>query len=150
MPKSYNTEISLLGVYLRKTLVSFTTCSRAHVCDKSLQSYLTLCDSMNCSPPGSSAHGFSRQEYWNGLPCPLPGDLLNPGIKSKSHRSPAQVGRFFTTSVTYWTKEQRRATPICLNLEILKPDIWLKYFNLYFYVYLEFPSIWGGWSFLFG
>ena len=25
--------------------------------------------------------GFSRQEYWSGLPCPLPGDLLNPGIK---------------------------------------------------------------------
>ena len=25
--------------------------------------------------------GFSRQEYWSGLPCPPPGDLLNPGIK---------------------------------------------------------------------
>ena len=24
----------------------------------------------NCSPPGSSVHGFSRQEYWSGLPCP--------------------------------------------------------------------------------
>jgi len=29
--------------------------------------------------------GFSRQEYWSGLPCPPPGDLPNPGIK---HRSP--------------------------------------------------------------
>ena len=26
--------------------------------------------------------GFSRQEYWSGLPCPLPGDLPNPGVKS--------------------------------------------------------------------
>ena len=26
--------------------------------------------------------GFSRQEYWSGLPCPSPGDLLDPGIKS--------------------------------------------------------------------
>ena len=25
--------------------------------------------------------GFSRQEYWSGLPCPPPGDLPNPGIK---------------------------------------------------------------------
>ena len=25
--------------------------------------------------------GFSRQEYWNGLPCPPPGDHPNPGIK---------------------------------------------------------------------
>ena len=30
--------------------------------------------------------GFSRQEYWSGLPFPSPGDLLNPGIK---HGSPA-------------------------------------------------------------
>ena len=28
--------------------------------------------------------GFSRQEYWNGLPCPTPGDLPNSGIKPKS------------------------------------------------------------------
>ena len=29
--------------------------------------------------------GFSRQEYWSGLPCPPPGDLPQPGIKSMSH-----------------------------------------------------------------
>ena len=28
--------------------------------------------------------GFSRQEYWSGLPCPPPVDLPNPGIKPKS------------------------------------------------------------------
>ena len=28
--------------------------------------------------------GFSRQEYWSGLPCPLPGDLPNPGIEPTS------------------------------------------------------------------
>ena len=27
--------------------------------------------------------GFSRQEYWSGLPCPSPGDLPNPGIEPK-------------------------------------------------------------------
>jgi len=26
--------------------------------------------------------GFSRQEYWSGLPCPSPGDLPDPGIKA--------------------------------------------------------------------
>ena len=30
---------------------------------------------MDCSPPGSSVHGFSRPEYWRGLPGPPPGDL---------------------------------------------------------------------------
>ena len=28
--------------------------------------------------------GFSRQEYWNELPCPPPGDLPNPGIEPRS------------------------------------------------------------------
>ena len=28
--------------------------------------------------------GFSRQEYWSGLPCPSPGDLPNAGIESRS------------------------------------------------------------------
>ena len=41
--------------------------------------------------------GFPRQEYWSGLPCPLPGDLPNAGIKSMSSASPALAGRFFTT-----------------------------------------------------
>ena len=44
--------------------------------------------------------GFSRQEYWSGLPCPPPGDLPNPGIEPESPVSPALAGRFFTTSVT--------------------------------------------------
>ena len=33
--------------------------------------------------------GSSRQEYWSGLPCPLPGDLLHPRIEPKSHVAPA-------------------------------------------------------------
>ena len=28
--------------------------------------------------------GFSRQEYWSGLPCPSPGDLPDPGIEAMS------------------------------------------------------------------
>ena len=45
--------------------------------------------------------GFSRQEYWSGLPCFPPGDLPNPGIKPTSLMSPALAGRFFTTSATW-------------------------------------------------
>ena len=42
--------------------------------------------------------GFSRQDYWPGMPCPPPGDLLNPGIEPASLMSPALAGGFFTTS----------------------------------------------------
>ena len=41
----------------------------------------TLCDPMDCSPPGSSVHGIPRQEYWSGLPFLSPGDLPDPGIE---------------------------------------------------------------------
>ena len=44
--------------------------------------------------------GFSRQEYWSGLPCPPPGDLPNPGIDSMFLMSPALASGFFTASTT--------------------------------------------------
>ena len=45
--------------------------------------------------------GFSRQEYWSGLPCPPPGDLPNPGIEPASLTSPALAGGFFTGRATW-------------------------------------------------
>ena len=36
--------------------------------------------------------GFSKQEYWSGLPWPTPGDLPDPGIKPASLRSPTLAG----------------------------------------------------------
>ena len=45
--------------------------------------------------------GFSRQECWSGLPYLPPGDLLDPGIKSKSVMSPALAGDFFNTSAIW-------------------------------------------------
>ena len=43
---------------------------------------------------GPLSLGFSRQEYWSGLPFPSPGDLPDPGIE---HTSPELAGRFFIT-----------------------------------------------------
>ena len=54
----------------------------ACVLAKSLLSCLTLCNAMDCSPPVSPPTGFSRQEYWRGLPRPPPGDL--PGTEPVS------------------------------------------------------------------
>ena len=45
----------------------------------------------------SLSMGFSRQEYWSGLPFPPAGNLPDPGIKPISPVSSALVGRFFTT-----------------------------------------------------
>ena len=45
--------------------------------------------------------GFSKQDYWSGLPCSPPGDLPDPGIEPASLTSPALAGGFFTTSATW-------------------------------------------------
>ena len=45
--------------------------------------------------------GFSRQEYWSGLPYPPPGDLPEPGIEPTSLASPTLAGGFFTTCATW-------------------------------------------------
>ena len=67
--------------------------------DHSILYYSTLCYSHRClvakSCPtlatpwpiayqASQSMGFSRQEYWSGLPFPSPGDLLNPGTEPRS------------------------------------------------------------------
>ena len=63
-----------------------------------------------CATPWMVAHqaplsmGFSRQEYWSGLPFPPPEDLPFPGIEPTSLKSPALAGRFFTTSATWEVK----------------------------------------------
>ena len=49
--------------------------------------------------------GFSRQEYWSGLPCPLPRDPPNPGIEPASLMSPALAGGFLNTSATWEAQE---------------------------------------------
>ena len=72
------------------------TCVRA----KLLQSCLTLW------PQAPLSMGFSRQEYWSGLPRPPPGDLPDSRIKAMSLMTPALAGGFFTTSATWEALKQ--------------------------------------------
>ena len=62
------------------------SCTRACMCvhAQSLQLCPTLCNPMDCTPQVPLSMGFSRQEYWSGLPCPPPGDLPDPGIEPAS------------------------------------------------------------------
>ena len=58
---------------------------------KSLHSCWTLCDPMDCSPPGSSVHGILQAGIVEWVAIPSPGDLPSPGIKP---RSPALIADF--------------------------------------------------------
>ena len=62
---------------------------------KSLQSCPTLCNLMDCSPPGSSVHGILQARLLEWVACPPPRDLPDPGIKPASLMSPALACRFF-------------------------------------------------------
>jgi len=59
--------------------------------------------------------GFSRQEYWNGLSCPPPGNLPDPGTKPKPLITPALAERFLTTSTT-WEAQKNRGSYFKINL----------------------------------
>ena len=64
--------------------------------------------------------GFSRQEYWSGLPCCPPGDLPGLGTEPISLTFVALAGRFFATSATweahlqYITRYDSLPTPVLL------------------------------------
>ena len=55
-----------------------------HMRAKSLQLYPTLCDLWTIAHQALLSIGFSRQEYWSGLPFPPPGNLPDPGIEPGS------------------------------------------------------------------
>ena len=48
------------------------------------QSCLTLCNPVDCSPPGSSVLGILQARILERVAIPSPGDLPNPGIKPRS------------------------------------------------------------------
>ena len=57
-----------------------------------VQSCLTLCKCMECSPPDSSVHEILGQEYKHGLPFPTPGYLPDPGIGPTSPAMAVHMG----------------------------------------------------------
>ena len=77
--------VSLLCLHYTRffsvVLISSLTASiKLHVCVLSHFSRDWLfCDPMDCSPPGSSVHEISQQEYWSGLPFPSLGIFLTQG-----------------------------------------------------------------------
>ena len=60
--------------------------------------------------------GFSRQEYWSGLPFPPSGDLHDPGVEPVSLMSPALTGGFLT-----WEAPSQQLACIILSQSSLVP-----------------------------
>ena len=66
-----------------------------------LQLCPTLCDPMDCSPPGSSVHGILQARILEWVAMPPSRGFPDPGIEPASLISPALTGGFFTTGATW-------------------------------------------------
>ena len=82
------------------------------------QSWPTLCNPMDCSPPAPLPMEFCRQEYWSGLPFPSPGDLPNPRGRMKVS---SIAGGFFTS----WATREALAHSRC-SIQVMCLIIWGK------------------------
>ena len=66
---------------------------------KLLQLCLTLCDLIDVAFQAPLFVGFSRQEYWSGLPFTT-ADIPDPGVEPKCVMPLSLAGGFFTTTAT--------------------------------------------------
>ena len=105
------------------------THTHAYVHAKSLQCVWLFVTLWTIACQASLSIGFSRQEYWRGLPCPPSGDLPKPRIKPESLISSALAGRFFATRA--W---EARCVCVCVCVCIC---FWYIYIYIYIYIYLR-------------
>ena len=90
---------------------------------------------MDYNLPGSSVHGdsgFSRQEYWSGLPCPPPVDLPNTGVKPRSPATwvdslPSEPPR---EDLEYFMFRQKYLSYFCFN----SFDIFINVFSIIYFM----------------
>ena len=108
-PGCCDKETTLWWTYLVPWLwwwyIMLCACSFASVC-------LTLCALVACQAPLPMR--FSRQEYWSGLPCPSPGDLLDPGFEPTCPVAPALQADF--SPLSHW--EMIWYYVLCMNMPI--------------------------------
>ena len=109
---------------------------------KSLQSCPTLCSPMDCKPFRFLSMGFSRQEYWSGLPCPPPGDLPDPGIESVSLKPLEFAGGYFTTSSTW----KAHSTSLCVHVQLFQSylTLWTVAHQAPLSIGFSKPEYWSG------
>ena len=82
MPNSRHYALNVLGFVVVNVYLNFITFKESHTL--SVSHVLLFGTSWTVAHQTPLSKEFPRQEYWSGLPFPSPGDLPNPGIKSRS------------------------------------------------------------------
>ena len=121
--------------------------SNAVVCCVVTRSSLTLCGPMDCPCQASLSMGFSRQEYWSGLPFPTPGHLPNPGAERES-----PVGQVDSLSLSYLGNIQCMVGLIhgCKNLQVQTANYTWAPFLMIFHPRFKSSSVHSGSSVMMG
>ena len=104
----------------------------------------TLCSPVDCSPQAPLFVEFFRQEYWNGLPFPPPGDLAYPGIELRSPSSLKLAGGFFSAEPPGKQAITSLVYPKVLHLEsgtreILTGDMNIQLYIIIAHMKMEWP-----------
>ena len=134
------------AAYWKLLVNNSVTCVHA----KSLQSCPTLCNPMDCSPPGSSVHEILQARILEWVAMPFSRDRPDPGFKPTSPISPALTGGFFTASTTWEAGGRQRCTlhPARLPLEpvglttLLKEEGQRQCWNMLYLIAVYWRNIW--------
>ena len=87
-------------------------------CVLSFFSHVRLCATLwTAACQASLSMGFSRQEYWSGLPSPLQEIFLTQGLNLCLLCLPALATGFFTTSATWEAQWYLTKTLICISIK---------------------------------
>ena len=96
------------------------------------QSYPTLCDPSDCSPPDSSVHGVFQARILEWVLIPSPGDLLDPGIKPRSLHCRQILYQFQLVIIC-------EHNGYCFSMLILYTTTMQNYFIILIYIFQDFP-----------
>ena len=118
-PVTWSSNISPLSFSMAVCLLSHFSCVRP------------FATPWTVARPAPLSMGFSRQEYWSGLPFPPSGDLSDPGIEPVSPVSPAFAGGFFTTELP---GKPLLIVILCLFFYWLSVFFFLNYRHSFLYV----------------
>ena len=88
--------------------------------------------------------GFFRQEYWSGLPCLPPGDLINPGVKPRSSTPTLQEdslqteppGKHIKVTTSFSLASKSFITIMLLSVSLNLTTLDISYIEIIYYLFM--------------